>query len=135
LSKCLRLRATYDDKNFYCKDTFFVASLNDNLKNDFNLKFFLALLNSKLLHYYYGNIYKGTHVAGGYLHYLIGYLYSLPIAKPTKKQQSDIVVLVEKILKSTDEKEFSKTDKDIDQLIYNLYELNEEEIKIVNSFI
>ena len=131
----LRLRATYDDKNFYCKDTFFVASLNDNLKNDFNLKFFLALLNSKLLHYYYGNIYKGTHVAGGYLHYLIGYLYSLPIAKPTKKQQSDIVVLVEKILKSTDEKEFSKTDKDIDQLIYNLYELNEEEIKIVNSFI
>ena len=48
------------------------------------LKFFLALLNSKLLHYYYANIYKGTHIAGGYLHYLIGYLYSMPIAIPTK---------------------------------------------------
>ncbi|MFH0854099.1 MAG: transcriptional repressor LexA [bacterium] len=131
----LRLRATYDDKNFYCKDTFFVASLNDNLKNDFDLKFFLALLNSKLLHYYYGNIYKGTHVAGGYLHYLIGYLYSLPIAEPTKKQQSDIVVLVEKILKSTNEKEFGEIDKDIDDKIYKLYNINEEEIKIVNSFI
>ena len=70
----LRLRATYDDKNYYCKDTFFVASLKENLYKDFELKFFLAILNSKLLHFYYGNIYKGTHIAGGYLHYLICYL-------------------------------------------------------------
>ena len=46
----LRLRATYDDKGYYCKDTFFVAYLNDELKKDYNIKFFLALLNSKLLH-------------------------------------------------------------------------------------
>ncbi len=131
----LRLRAAYDEKNFYCKDTFFIANLNDNLKNDFDLKFFLALLNSKLLHYYYANIYKGTHIAGGYLHYLIGYLYSLPIAEPTKKQQMGIVALVEKILKTEKENEFIKTDNQIDQLIYKLYNLNNDEIKIVESFI
>ncbi|MDD5626173.1 MAG: transcriptional repressor LexA [Patescibacteria group bacterium] len=131
----LRLRATYDDNKFYCKDTFFVANLNNNIKNDFNLKFFLALLNSKLLHYYYANILKGTHVAGGYLHYLIGYLSGLPVAEPTKKQQSDIVVLVEKILKTEKENEFSKIDNQIDQLIFNLYNLNNKEIKIVKSFI
>ena len=131
----LRLRATYDDNNYYCKDTFFVANLLENIKNDFNLKFFLAILNSKLLHYYYANIYKGTHIAGGYLHYLIGYLYSLPIAIPTKKQHDQIVDLVDKILISKDKDEFEKLDSSIDELVYKLYQLDKEEIKIVDSFI
>lgn len=131
----LRLRAAYDDKGFYCKDTFFTAHLNDKLKNDFDLKFFLAILNSKLLHYYYANIYKGTHVAGGYLHYLIGYLYSLPVATPTKKQQSEIVALAEKIMASEKKDEFNKFDEQIDNLIYKLYLLDNDEIKIIENFI
>ncbi len=131
----LRLRATYDEQGYYCKDTFFVATLNENNKKDYNLKFFLSLLNSKLLHYYYANIYKGTHVAGGYLHYLIGYLYSIPVAVPTKKQQSEIVALVDKILSTKEEKEYTEIDKKIDGLIYNLYNLDEQEIKIADSFI
>ena len=131
----LRLRATYDNKGYYCKDTFFVAHLGNNLRDDFDIKFFLALLNSKLLHYYYANIYKGTHIAGGYLHYLIGYLYSMPVAVPTKKQQSEIVVLVEKILSTKDEKECIMIDAKIDKLIYELYNLNAQEVKITESFI
>lgn len=131
----LRLRATYDDKEYYCKDTFFVARLNDNLWQDYNIKFFLALLNSKLLHYYYANIYKGTHIAGGYLHYLIGYLNSMPIAAPTKKQQSEIVALAEKILATKEDKKYALLDKKIDEAIYNLYNLDELEIKIIDSFI
>src|SRR3989344_5003405 len=131
----LRLRATYDDKDYYCKDTFFVASLLEGRKKDFELKFFLAILNSKLLHYYYGNIYKGTHIAGGYLHYLIGYLYSLPVAEPTKKQQTNIVNLVNKLLKTKEKDEFEKLDNKIDELIYDLYDLDQESVDIVNSFI
>ena len=131
----LRLRATYDDKDYYCKDTFFVASLLEARKKDFELKFFLAILNSKLLHYYYGNIYKGTHIAGGYLHYLIGYLYSLPVAEPTKKQQTNIVNLVNKLLKTKEKDEFEKLDNKIDELIYDLYDLDQESVDIVNSFI
>jgi hypothetical protein len=131
----LRLRAAYDNKRYFCKDTFFVAYLNEKNKEKFDLKFFLAILNSKLLHYYYANIYKGTHVAGGYLHYLIGYLNSMPIAKPTKKQQSDIVVLADKILEVKNEKEFIKLDMALDDKIYQLYSINREEIKIVEDFI
>lgn len=128
----LRLRAAYDNKGYFCKDTFFAAYLKD--KNNFDLKFFLAILNSKLLHYYYANIYKGTHIAGGYLHYLIGYLYSMPVAEPTKKQQSEIVALANKILKAKNNKEFIELDKKIDNKIYELYNLNKEEIEIVDSF-
>ena len=131
----LRLRATYDNENYYCKDTFFVGSLLENKKSDFELKFFLAILNSKLLHFYYGNIYKGTHIAGGYLHYLIGYLYSLPVAEPTKKQQSDIVSLVDKILKVKDKEEYDKLDSKIDESIYGLYKIDQESRKIIESFI
>ena len=131
----LRLRAAYDNKKYFCKDTFFAAYLNENNKEKFNLKFFLAILNSKLLHYYYANIYKGTHVAGGYLHYLIGYLNSMPIAEPTKKQQSDIVVLVDEVLKVKNEKEFTELDSAIDDKIYQLYNISEEEIEIAEDFI
>ena len=131
----LRLRATYDNENYYCKDTFFVGSLLENKKSNFELKFFLAILNSKLLHFYYGNIYKGTHIAGGYLHYLIGYLYSLPVAEPTKKQQSDIVGLVDKILKVKDKEEYNKLDSKIDESIYGLYKIDQESRKIIESFI
>lgn len=131
----LRLRAAYDNKKYFCKDTFFAAYLNENNKEKFNLKFFLAILNSKLLHYYYANIYKGTHVAGGYLHYLIGYLNSMPIAEPTKKQQSDIVVLVDEVLKVKNEKEFTELDSAIDNKIYQLYNISEEEIEIAEDFI
>lgn len=131
----LRLRATYDNENYYCKDTFFVGRLLENKKSDFELKFFLAILNSKLLHFYYGNIYKGTHIAGGYLHYLIGYLYSLPVAEPTKKQQSDIVSLVDKILKVKDKKEYDKLDSKIDESIYGLYKIDQGSRKIIESFI
>jgi SOS regulatory protein LexA len=131
----LRLRATYDNENYYCKDTFFVGSLLENKKSNFELKFFLAILNSKLLHFYYGNIYKGTHIAGGYLHYLIGYLYSLPVAEPTKKQQSDIAGLVDKILKVKDKEEYDKLDSKIDESIYGLYKIDQESRKIIESFI
>lgn len=131
----LRLRATYDNKGYYCKDTFFVAHINDSLKNDYNIKFFLALLNSKLLHYYYANIYKGTHIAGGYLHYLIGYLYSIPVAVPTKKQQSEIVALVNTILSTKDKEEYAIIDTKIDKLIYELYDLSAHEVTITESFI
>ena len=131
----LRLRATYDNQKYFCKDTFFIAYLRDGLKNKINLKFLLGLMNSKLLHYYYANIYKGTHVAGGYLHYLIGYLNSLPIAETNKKQEEEIVALVDNILNTDDNKKFKETDHQIDKKIYDLYCLNEEEIKIVEHFV
>ena len=88
-----------------------------------------------MLHFYYGNIYKGTHIAGGYLHYLIGYLYSLPVAEPTKKQQIDIVGLVDKILKAKNSDEFKELDNKIDKLVYDLYDIDQESIEIVNSFV
>ena len=131
----LRLRAAYDDRGFYCKDTFFVGHLKKHIQTDFSLKFFLALLNSKLLHYYYANIYKGTHIAGGYLHYLIGYLNSLPVAEPTNHQHKEIVILVEKIITARDNSTFKKIDKKLDQSIYRLYGLTSQEIGIAETFI
>jgi SOS regulatory protein LexA len=131
----LRLRATYDDQGFYCKDTFFVAYLKGQTQTDFNLKFFLALLNSKLLHYFYANIYKGTHIAGGYLHYLIGYLNSLPVAEPKEHLYKKIVVLVNRILQEKNIKDRMTIDNQIDDLIYDLYQLKKSEITIVENFI
>ena len=111
----LRLRAAYDTRHYYCKDTFFVAYLKDAAKQNFDLKFFLALLNSKLLHY------------------LVGYLNSLPIVKPTEHQQREIVALVEKIMATKDNEKFKEIDDELDHSIYQLYGLTSQEGKIVDA--
>ena len=131
----LRLRATYDENNYYFKDTFFVAYLREGIKkNRIVLKYLLAILNSKLMHYVYSNLYHGTRVAGGYLHYLVNYLYGLPIAETNIKEQKEIITLVDKILITRDEKTFNKLDMQIDKRINQIYNLNTEEIKIIESF-
>jgi len=127
-----RLLATYDEEGFFCKDTFFVCFEKENIS--VSILYVLALLNSKLLHYYYANIYKGTHVAGGYLHYLVGYLNSLPIAQPTQKQEKYLIELVKILLKCKDA-EFNRIDREIDKSIYEIYHLKENEIDLVENFI
>ena len=57
------------------------------------------------------------------------------MAEPTKKQQTNIVNLVNKLLKTKEKDEFEKLDNKIDELIYDLYDLDQESVDIVNSFI
>jgi len=57
------------------------------------------------------------------------------VAEPTKKQQISIVNLVDKILKAKNSDEFEELDNKIDKLVYDLYDLDQESIEIVNSFI
>lgn len=129
----LRLRATYDSEQYYCKDTFFVAYPGKRCPPDTNLKFLLGLLNSRLLHYFYATIFKGTHVAGGYLHYLTGYLNRLPIASATSEQHSMVEQYVENLLATSDDVLFNMLDDELDELIYNLYGLSEEEKNVVRG--
>lgn len=130
----LRLRATYDNEHYYCKDTFFVAYPGKRCPPDTSLKFMLGLLNSRLLHYFYANIFKGTHVAGGYLHYLTSYLNRLPIASATSEQRDMVKQYVESLLATSNNEQFKVIDDELDDLIYDLYGLSEEEKYVVRRF-
>ena len=98
------------------------------------IKFILGLLNSKLLRYYFGFI--GVMTAGGAYTLKASTIEALPIAIGTKQQQKEIALKVENILnaKATNKQtDVSSSEHEIDCLVYNLYGLSENEIKIVEG--
>ena len=98
------------------------------------IRFILGLLNSKLLRYYFGFI--GVMTAGGAYTLKASTIEALPIAIGTKQQQKEIALKVENILNAkakNKQTDVSFSEHEIDCLVYNLYGLSENEIKIVEG--
>jgi hypothetical protein len=114
-------------------------------------KYLLGLLNSKLLFFYHKRI--ATPFGGGFFAYSKQYLEQLPIRTIDFTNKEDVarhdkmVKLVERMLKlhkdlkeaGTPEKderigrEIRATDKEIDGLVYELYGLTLDEVKVVEG--
>jgi hypothetical protein len=117
------------------------------LSNSINLLFLLGILNSRLLTYYYRLIYSGLSLQGGF--YRIGppQIRELPIRLIENRdpRHDRMVALVERMLalhkqspRTPQEQELLRreieaTDQAIDRLVYELYGLTEEEIKVVEG--
>jgi len=113
-----------------------------------NLRYVIALLNSKLIEFYFKNSAKLKRE--GYYEYAKGSLSGLPI-KYDKKFESEIVALTDRMLslkeqlnkfkdkKTSDtariDEELKKTDAEIDTLVYEIYGLTKEEIQIIEEFV
>ncbi len=112
---------------------FFEVSKFGNTKN-----YLLGLLNSKLLIFWLKA--KNTPLGdmGAYRNYKYN-IMELPMVKITaknKKIADKIIVLVDKILKSKEKDPKANTqklEKEIDALVYQLYNLTDEEIKIIEE--
>lgn len=73
---------------------------------------------------------------------MIGDILQFPIPEPNKVQNDELSALVETMLSlheqkaatsDPSEREIAETDAQIDRLVYGLYELTEEEIRIVEE--
>jgi hypothetical protein len=139
-----RLVATLDDEYFYVKD----ALMLHQKENGLDLKFVLAIINSKLLNYWYAQKFPTLSVAKNAILQLP--IHRVNFDNPAeKKMHDDLVTLVDKILElnkrlapirntpcnERDEllREINRTDNEIDNLVYDLYGLTEEERKIVEE--
>ena len=94
----------------------------------------LAILNSTLVLYFYGNI--TSSIRGGYLRFIRQYLEQIPIATLTLEQNSQLETLTNQILtaKATDPTaDTAAAEAEIDRLVYALYGLTPEEIAIVEG--
>jgi len=144
-------RFAHCDKSIFYLDT--VCGIIPKNKSHRTYLYLLGLLNSSLLEFYY----KQTTVpkAGGFYIYKTMFLKKLPIRHidfdnpADKKIHDDLVALVEKMLKlnkrlapirntpcnERDEllREINRTDKEIDNLVYDLYRLTKEERKIIEE--
>ena len=101
------------------------------------LKFILAILNSKLINYWFSFYYKDVNIKPAQLR-------TMPVPKILKEEQLPIVNIVDKILAVTKDDDYLRSstkhakvkeyEDQIDQLVYELYGLTDEEIKIVEDF-
>ncbi|GHQ66268.1 type II restriction endonuclease Eco57I subunit R [Helicobacter pylori] len=112
-----------------------------NILHDFRIDRFLILgvLNSKLMTYFYKKKFFPTHMQGGAFGFDTLSVETLPfpqITKSNKPTADKIIVLVDKILKSKEKDPKANTqrlEKEIDALVYRLYHLTDEEIKIIED--
>lgn len=121
------LIATYDDKRFVClKNTHVI-----NAKSGTNLKYVLAILNSKLMNFYYQ--YLNPEMGEALAEVKKENVEKL-IFKNSKNQQP-FINIVDKILavKNVDSKaDTSKEEMKIDFLVYKLYDLTYDEVLIID---
>ena len=126
-----KAKFTYDDGQFFAEATSFMMTTNDK---NVSLKYLLAILNSTLSEWYFHKI--ATTTGMGTNRWKKYKLEQLPVVKPAKDQESEIVALVEQILdKKTinSNADTSNLEHQIDILVYNLYNLTPEEIAIIEQ--
>ena len=93
-----------------------------------------AILNSKYLTYYFQQKFKDKHLAGGYLAINKSTIEEFPLIDIPKEKQKEMSVISKQIHEF--KQQHLNTDaleKEIDKLVYELYGLTEEEIKIVEN--
>lgn len=156
LSDIDKLRFNYDDTGAYCNHSVAILTpwyLFQNVKyktvqrnitkekietsKEYSLKYLQAILNSKMIKFYVNELmYDGTH-------FYPDHIKALPIKIASKLKQKLFIKTVDKILAITktadyleDKKRRDKVDeyeKQIDKMVYKLYNLTSEEIKIVEA--
>ena len=117
----------FDDSNYYAEATTFLMTGE-------KLKYLLGILNSKLSEWYFNQI--STTTGMGTNRWKKYKIEIFPIKEPTEIEESSLENLVDEILtakKGDRHADTSELEKAIDDLVYQLYGLTEEEIKIVEG--
>ena len=134
------LSATYSDQKELVESTLYIL-----ISDKIDLKFLLGLINSKLLTCFFAK--KLLTNTQGFPQVLMGQLEQLPIAKGNKQEQSQVIKHVDQLLQLNKDLQEAKLPNQIEQLksriafnedkineiVYYLYGLTEEEIKLVEG--
>lgn len=119
--------AVSDVDDFICSnDVVVILEVNERL----NYKILLAILNSNLMEFWHKNHSKLKR--DGYYEYRSNDIKRIPIKKEIPKEyQEKIINLVDKLLSN----ENTKIINEINRVIYELYEINDKEKKIIEDFL
>jgi type II restriction/modification system DNA methylase subunit YeeA len=122
----------YDNTGIYVEATAFLMTGN-------NLKYILGLLNSRPVAFFFKIFYAGGGLGEDGYRYKKAFLEQLPIPPITPQNQpivNQIVQLVDQILSAKQKNPDADTsllEQKIDELVYKLYDLTEEEIKLIEG--
>jgi len=127
----LRIEAYFDGNGKYCagKSTTIILGETDSLKS------LVGILNSKLVSYWFSKYFNSLSMAGGYFNIGNNEIGLVPIPE-VDLPISSLNKLVDKIVlikENNPDADASKLEEQIDELVYKLYDLTEEEIKIIEG--
>jgi len=99
-----------------------------------NEKYLLAIINSNLLSFYHINT-SPKAKKGLFPKILVNDVRNLPIKEISEQEQKPFIELVEQIMSLKSQgKDTTDLENKIDEMVYDLYELTEEEKEIVRNF-
>ncbi len=106
---------------------------NSTIAEDY--KFWLAILNSSLMWFFLNS--TGYVLRGGFFTFKTKYLEPFPLPKlANTNDQQPLVALADEILslkKKDEDANVSQQESQIDQIVYQLYDLTPDEIAIVEG--
>ncbi|GAA7949044.1 class I SAM-dependent DNA methyltransferase [Helicobacter pylori] len=124
----------YENSGIFLEKTAFMI-----VSDAYNLKLLTALLNSKLITFYFKNFCGGCILGKSGYQYNKHALEKIPIPKITPENQELVHKITDcaKAILEAKEKDpkanTQKLEKEIDALVYQLYNLTDEEIKIIEE--
>src|SRR3989338_8584439 len=134
--------AALDNRGLWFRNTIQCGWLRNEFNGKIDLRFILALLNSSYLRYLYQKIVNESS-ARAFPQVKITHVKKLPIRIVKISEQKPFIDLVDTILpiikggdyleNSTKQAKVRDYEKQIDQLVYKLYTLTSEEIKVVEG--
>ena len=125
-----RIFATYIEEDAVVKN---IAAVIIEKDKNFTLKYLLALINSKLFSYYlFEQAPKSSNKS--YPSFTSDLIKKLPIKVISTKDQKPFINLVDKILKAKKNgKDTTDLEKQIDELVYKLYNITADEQKLIEK--
>ena len=125
------IQATYDDANYVVLNTIYCLKLKTNKSG--NCKYYTALLNSKTIAYWFFKTFCNTDKIFPYIR--ISQLEQIPIPYYDELVQLKITAIVDSILATKQQNpqaDTSELETQIDILVYLLYKLTYDEVKIID---
>lgn len=128
-------KAFYDE-NSYASNNFFSLQIKDYNKNTReSLLFLLPFVNSKVCQYFI-RTFAAPRLGDSFVETKIIHLLKFPIPEANQEQRLKIVNIVDTILakkKADPAADTSAEERAIDKLVYSLYALTEDEIKLIEG--
>jgi len=122
---------TYDSEQYFALNTLVVVTSKNNVT--LNIKYLLAIMNSKLMNYIYVNKFKSTKTVFSEIQ--ARSVGELPICIPKEKNS---IKKIEKLVNEILDKKLNKTEtinleNEIDKIVYKIYGIVDSEIEVIEK--
>ncbi len=116
----------FDDDCYFLGNTLYLLPTKE--------MWLLGLLNSKTVFWFYTK--TSTQIRGGFVRFIAQYVSQIPIPSIKPAQKASITNIVNQILaakRADPDADVSELENEIDQIVYSLYDLSDEEIAVVEK--